>query len=130
MIPRLIESEVRNALGRQSAVALLGPRQAGKTTLALAIGQERGAIYLDLEDRNDRSRLAEPALFLESVEDRLVILDEIHRLPELFQSLRGIVDRGRRKGKGIGRFLMLGSASVDLLRQSESPLPDESPTST
>ena len=122
MVPRYIESEVLSALERQSAVALLGPRQAGKTTLALAIGRQRDATYLDLEDSNDRSRLAEPALFLESIEDRLVILDEIHRLPELFQALRGIIDRGRRTGKGLGRFLILGSASIDLLRQSGESL--------
>ena len=122
MIPRHIEPEVLDALDRQSAVALLGPRQSGKTTLALEIGRQRDAIYLDLEDGNDRSRLAEPALFLESVEDRLVILDEIHRVPELFQSLRGIIDRGRRKGKGVGRFLVLGSASVDLLHQTGESL--------
>ena len=122
MVPRYIESEVLSALERQSAVALLGPRQAGKTTLALAIGRQRDATYLDLEDSNHRSRLAEPALFLEGIEDRLVILDEIHRLPELFQALRGIIDRGRRKGKGLGRFLILGSASIDLLRQSGESL--------
>ena len=74
-------------------------------------------LYLDLEDRDDRNRLAEPALFLDNVEDRLVILDEIHRMPELFQTLRGVIDRGRRRGKGRGRFLVLGSASIDLLRQ-------------
>ena len=90
MVPRYIEPEVLSALERQSAVALLGPRQAGKTTLALVIGRQRDATYLDLEDSNHRSRLAEPALFLEGIEDRLVILDEIHRLPELFQALRGI----------------------------------------
>ena len=122
MIPRLKTSDVESALNRQAAVALIGPRQVGKTTLALEIGRPRDALYLDLEDRDDRNRLAEPALFLDNVEDRLVILDEIHRMPELFQALRGIIDRGRRKGKGRGRFLILGSASVDLLRQSSETL--------
>lgn len=122
MVPRYIKPEVLSALQRQAAVALLGPRQAGKTTLALMIGEARNAIYLDLEDSMDRSRLDEPVLFLESVEDQLVILDEIHRVPELFQTLRGIIDEGRRKGKGLGRFLILGSASVDLLRQSGESL--------
>ena len=85
MIPRIITSDVERALGRQTAVALIGPRQVGKTTLALEIARSRDALYLDLEDRDDRNRLAEPALFL-------VILDEIHRTPELFQTLRGIID--------------------------------------
>ena len=80
------------------------------------------ALYLDLEDPADRARLAEPVLFMEAMEDRLVILDEIHRMPDLFDSLRGIIDRGRRRGKGRGRFLILGSASIDLLRQSSESL--------
>ena len=122
MIPRIITPAVERALSRQAAVALIGPRQVGKTTLALEIARSRDALYLDLEDRDDRNRLAEPALFLDNVEDRLVILDEIHRVPELFQTLRGIIDRGRRRGKGKGRFLILGSASIDLLRQSGETL--------
>jgi predicted AAA+ superfamily ATPase len=122
MIPRLITADVEQALRRQAAVALIGPRQVGKTTLALAIGEALDALYLDLEDRDDRNRLANPVLFLESAEDRLVILDEIHRMPALFDTLRGVIDRGRRKQKGRGRFLILGSASVDLLRQSGESL--------
>jgi predicted AAA+ superfamily ATPase len=120
MIPRHITAEIDHGLARQAAVALIGPRQAGKTTLALAIGETRDALYLDLEDRDDRNRLTNPALFFENVEDRLVILDEIHRMPEIFDSLRGVIDKGRRKNKGKGRFLILGSAAIDLLRQSES----------
>lgn len=120
MISRLVTRDLEDALGRQAAVLLIGPRQVGKTTLALEIGRSRDALYLDLEDRDDRNRLAEPVLFLDNLEDRLVILDEIHRVPELFQTLRGVIDRGRRREKGRGRFLILGSASVELLRQSES----------
>jgi len=122
MIPRLIQPRIDDALRRQAAVALLGPRQVGKTTLALEIGRTRDALYLDLEDRDDRSRLTNPALFLESFEDRLVILDEIHRMPDLFTTLRGVIDAGRRKGKGKGRFLILGSASLDLMRTSSETL--------
>jgi hypothetical protein len=122
MLSRLVTDEVAAALSRQAAVALIGPRQVGKTTLALAIGEASNALYLDLEDPDDRSRLSSPTLFLDNVEDRLVILDEIHRMPELFQGLRGIIDKGRRKGKGKGRFLILGSASLDLLRQSGETL--------
>ncbi len=107
---------------RQAAVALIGPRQIGKTTLAHAIAEQTEAVYLDLEAGADRAKLADPALFLSEYEDRLVILDEIHRAPELFQELRGLIDRGRRAGKGRGRFLILGSASMDLLRQSGESL--------
>ena len=122
MIHRRSYQNVLNALGRQAAVALLGSRQVGKTTLALEIAESAGAIYLDLESRADREKLAEPALYLDEYEDRLVILDEIHRAPELFQELRGLIDRGRRGGKRTGRFLVLGSASLDLLRQSGESL--------
>jgi predicted AAA+ superfamily ATPase len=122
MIPRLVFPQVQHALGRQAAVALIGPRQVGKTTLALEIGQTRDSLYLDLEDRDDRNRLVNPVLFLDNFEDRLIILDEIHRMPELFPALRGVIDRGRRKGKGKGRFLILGSASIDLMRTSGESL--------
>lgn len=101
---------------------MLGPRQVGKTTMAHEIAQVRNALYLDLESREDRSKLREPALFLRNYEERLVILDEIHRAPEIFASLRGLIDQGRRKGKRHGRFLILGSASIELLRQSSETL--------
>lgn len=122
MIPRRALEKVREALRRQAAVALLGPRQVGKTTLAFAIAKETDALYLDLEAREDRAKLSDPALFLRDYEDRLVILDEIHRVPELFQVLRGLIDAGRRRGHRTGRFLILGSASIDLLRQSGESL--------
>ena len=122
MIRRRSNQNVLNALGRQAAVVLLGARQVGKTTLALDIAENADAVYLDLESRADREKLAEPALYLDEYEDRLVILDEIHRAPELFQELRGLIDRGRRRGKRTGRFLVLGSASLDLLRQSGESL--------
>lgn len=122
MIPRMLQGDVLSALKLQASVAIIGPRQSGKTTLALEVGDQLDATYLDLEDRDDRNRLAEPVLYLDGVDDRLVILDEIHRAPELFQTLRGIIDRGRRQGKGVGRFLILGSASIDLLRQSGESL--------
>jgi len=113
---------VTDALDRQAAVALIGPRQVGKTTLAHEISEERGALYLDLEDSEDRGKLSDAKLFLEQYEDRLVVLDEIHRAPELFQTLRGMIDKGRRRGHRTGRFLLLGSASMDLLRQSGESL--------
>lgn len=122
MIDRHIKPRVLEALGYQAAVAIIGPRQVGKTTLALDIGEERGALYLDLESRTDRQKLSDPALFLRHYENRLVILDEIHRVPGLFQDLRGVIDSGRRRGIRTGRFLILGSASMDLLRQSSESL--------
>lgn len=122
MIPRRAEKTVMDALARQSAVALLGPRQVGKTTLAFHLGEATNALYLDLEDRADREKLSDPAFFLGQYEDRLVILDEIHRVPELFQTLRGLIDKGRRVGKRNGRFLLLGSAAIEILRQSGESL--------
>jgi hypothetical protein len=103
-------------------VALLGPRQTGKTTLALNIADERPSIYLDLESEKDRAKLSDAELYLSDHEDKLVILDEVHRVPGLFQNLRGLIDRGRRQGKKSGRFLLLGSASMELLRQSGETL--------
>ena len=116
MIPRRLLDTLESALAEAPAVALLGPRQVGKTTLALAMVQGRAAIYLDLESEADRAKLAEPELYLSQHQDKLVILDEIQRTPQLFQSLRGLIDTGRRHGRGTGRFLVLGSASIDLLR--------------
>jgi len=122
MIKRYIYHKTLKALSRQAAVALIGPRQVGKTTLALDIAKDRNAVYLDLEAREDREKLRNPVLFLTRNENSLVILDEIHRMPELFQILRGLIDQGRRKGLNSGRFLILGSASIDLLRQSGETL--------
>ena len=81
MIERRIKQQITEALDRQAAVALVGPRQVGKTTLAQEIGEDRGALYLDLEDSEDRGKLSDPKLFLEQYENRLVVLDEIHRVP-------------------------------------------------
>lgn len=122
MNPRRIQPRLHDLLAEYPAVALLGPRQAGKTTLALEIADRVDSVYLDLESAADRARLSDPELYLADHEDRLVILDEVHRLPGLFQSLRGLIDRGRRRGRRAGRFLLLGSASIDLLRQSGETL--------
>ncbi|AMS44893.1 ATPase (plasmid) [Aminobacter aminovorans] len=122
MIIRRITPEVLEMLDASPAVALLGPRQVGKTTLALEIGETRPSIYLDLESDADRAKLIEPELYLTRHEDKLVILDEVHRLPGLFQNLRGLIDRGRRAGLRTGRFLLLGSASIDLMKQSSETL--------
>ena len=122
MIARRSLTHLHKLLAEYPAVALLGPRQVGKTTLALEIADAEDAVYLDLESPADRARVSNPELYLADHEDRLVILDEVHRLPGLFQSLRGLIDRGRRRGRRARRFLLLGSASMDLLRQSGETL--------
>lgn len=122
MIEREAHSKILAGLKRNAAVVLLGPRQVGKTTLAKRIEKDLGAVYLDLQNRSDRRMLDEPLLFLESVSDRLVILDEVHKAPGIFDILRGVIDNGKREGKGRGRFLLLGSAVLDLLRQSGETL--------
>ena len=118
IIPRQISKLVRGRLDQFPAVALFGPRQVGKTTLARIIADERPATYLDLENAADREKLTDAAHYLSGHEDKLVILDEIQRVPELFQTLRGLIDEGRRRGVRAGRFLLPGLASPDLLQQS------------
>lgn len=113
---------VLERLEESPAVALLGPRQVGKTTLALQVAESRAAIYLDLESPTDRNKLTDPELYLREHADKLVVLDEIHLVPGLFSVLRGQIDRARREGRGVGCYLMLGSASPDLLRQSGETL--------
>ena len=122
MIERRLLPELQLLLADYPAVALLGPRQVGKTTLALKVAETINSIYLDLESAADRSKLADPELYLVDHDDKLVILDEVHRIPELFQSLRSLIDRGRRQGKRAGRFLLLGSASMELMQQTGETL--------
>jgi predicted AAA+ superfamily ATPase len=122
MIERRIAAEVSTLLDHMPAVALIGPRQVGKTTLALSVAEGRHSTYLDLESEAGRARLAEPALYFADHADELLILDEIHRAPGLFEVLRGTIDQGRREGRGNGRFLLLGSAAIELLAQSGETL--------
>ena len=121
-VGRRLQESVRTALAEQPGVVLLGPRQVGKTTLALRIGEERDTVYFDLENPEIAAALADPGAVLAGHRDRLVILDEVQRLPGLFLTLRGLIDRYRREGRGVGRFLLLGSSSPDLLRQSAESL--------
>jgi len=122
MIARRIRQAVEHALALQPAVALLGPRQVGKTTLARQIADGRPSIYLDLESPTDRAKLQDAGAFLRANAERLVVLDEIHRAPGLFLELRGVIDDYRRQGMRAGKFLILGSASLELLRQSGETL--------
>lgn len=119
MIKRRILPNIATALGQFPAVALLGPRQAGKTTLARTVAASHvNSLYLDLERPSDLAKLADPELFLSRHADRLVVLDEIQRQPGLFPVLRALIDENRRPG----RFLLLGSASPKLLRQASESL--------
>lgn len=122
MLRRQITEKLQSTIAQVPAVALLGARQVGKTTLAKAIAQTIPSIYLDLEAPEDLLKLSDPASFLSAHADKLVILDEIQRSPELFPVLRGLIDNNRARGRRAGQFLLLGSASMDLMRQSSESL--------
>jgi predicted AAA+ superfamily ATPase len=122
LVPRRLERAVLQQLNRFQAVALLGPRQVNKTTLARQIAQQREAFMLELESPADRAKLQEPELFLSRYPDQLLILDEVQRLPGLFEGLRGVIDANRLGGRRSGQFLLLGSASVELIQQSSESL--------
>lgn len=124
MLERHLRSAVETGLARFPVVALLGPRQVGKTTLALALAADhrRPSLYLDLERDSDRGKLADAEGYLARHRGTLVILDEIQRVPDLFPLLRSLVDERVRAGEKAGHFLVLGSASRELLRQSSESL--------
>jgi predicted AAA+ superfamily ATPase len=124
MIVRKAQVDFLKLLEEFPAVAILGPRQIGKTTLAeeIAAVTKPEPIYLDLESQVDLAKLDDPYLYFQTHPDCLIILDEIQRSPELFQVLRGVIDRRRRSGQKTGQFLILGSASLDLLKQSSESL--------
>ena len=117
MFERLAFAEIQQLLSWSPAVALLGARQIGKTTLAKQVAHSfPDAIYLDLETPQARARLQNPELFFQANRQRLIVLDEVQHMPEIFSVLRGEIDQDRRNG----RFLILGSASFQLLQQSQS----------
>ena len=122
MINRKLKQKLVERLDDNPAVALMGPRQVGKTTLALEIAQERDAIYLDMENERDASKVSDIERFVELNEGKLLILDEVQRLPQIFAPIRSIIDRRIRKGMATGQFLFLGSASIELLQQSSETL--------
>lgn len=124
MFNRQAQKDIESRLSDFPAVAVLGPRQCGKTTLARTIVGQRGAhaTYLDLERPDDLALLTDAPLFLNSLANQLVVMDEVQRAPELFQALRVQIDERRHAGEKTGHFLLFGSASRDLLRQSSESL--------
>ncbi|MGH6637921.1 MAG: AAA family ATPase, partial [Polaromonas sp.] len=125
MTVREISNKLHALLAEFPAVVLLGPRQVGKTTLALDLVNERGqnhALYLDLELPSAHRQLDDAEGFLLAHPNRLVVLDEVQRVPELFAVLRGVIDQRRRAGEMSGQFLLLGSACGSLLGQASESL--------
>lgn len=124
ILSRHLETTVRARLATVPAVVLLGPRQVGKTTLARRIAADwpAQAIYLDLERPADRLRLADADAYLREQRGKLVVIDEIQHSPDLFQTLRGIIDERRAAGDRHSHFLLLGSAALDLMRQAAESL--------
>lgn len=123
-LPRSIEDTVRARLATAPAVVLLGPRQVGKTTLARKVAADSpgGSLYLDMERPADRRKLDDADAYLRAQQGKLVVIDEIHRVPHLFEVLRGIVDDWRAAGLRSGHFLLLGSAALDLMSQASESL--------
>lgn len=122
MLDRWIAKRLKKSISHNPAVALLGARQVGKTTLAQRIAENQDSIYLDLESPEDTVKLRDPKTFLDAHSDKLVILDEIQCAPDLFKTLRGVIDKNRQTARDAAQFLLLGSASMNLLRQSSESL--------
>lgn len=124
MIKRSLYNNINDALSAFPAVAILGPRQVGKTTLSLTLAETTypNSIYIDLERPSDRLKMSDAEHYLGQYTDRLVIMDEIQRVPGLFEILRSLIDTRKRKGSSSGHYLLLGSASKDLLQQSSESL--------
>ncbi|MEK7255547.1 MAG: ATP-binding protein [Bacteroidota bacterium] len=120
LLPRHLAPEVSRLSQYFPAVGIIGPRQVGKTTLARMVTEkwERPVLFLDLEDPEHFASLRQPMLFLERYSDHTVVLDEVQRMPEIFPVLRVLIDRDRQPG----RFILLGSAAPELVRQSSETL--------
>ena len=122
MIDRQESRQILDLLASFPAVAILGPRQVGKTTLARALTGHIKSAYLDLENPEDRQTLSDPVPYLAANANQLIVIDEIQKAPDLFSALRGLIDQRRLAGHRHGQFLLLGSASRELLRQSSESL--------
>ncbi|TVR18200.1 MAG: ATP-binding protein [Balneolaceae bacterium] len=125
MIARGLENKLIAALSNMPVVALVGPRQVGKTTLALQTTQKhfpKESFYLDLELESDLSKLSDAESYIKRFQNQLLIIDEVQLKPDLFRLLRGLVDIRKRAGEKAGQFLLLGSASRDLLQHSSETL--------
>ena len=122
MIKRRLQGNIEASIARNPAVALMGPRQVGKTTLALDIADSHPAVYVDLENPRDLAKISDITSFHAENRDKLIILDEVQRAPEIFTPIRGIIDIERRRGNDNGQFLFLGAAAIDLLAQSSESL--------
>ena len=122
MLKRYITNTLQKNLANFPAVVLLGPRQVGKTTLALEVSKNYNSLYLDLESPEDLVKLTDPLAFLKQHKDKLIVLDEIQCIPNFFPTLRGVIDQNKREGHTATQFLLLGSASLELLKQSSESL--------
>ena len=125
MIRRSLERKIIQALSTVPVVSIVGPRQVGKTTLALEIADnklDKEVVYLDLELDSDLAKLNEPEDYLKRFTNKLLIIDEVQRKPDLFRVLRSLVDIRKRSGERAGHFLLLGSASRELLQHSTETL--------
>ena len=122
MLQRTLYTVVQARLEKSAAVAILGPRQVGKTTLSQQLAKNIKSVYLDLEEPRDIQKLSDPNFYFDQQDDRLIIIDEVQRRPDLFPLLRSQIDRNRRNGHKFGQFLLLGSASNALLKQSSESL--------
>ncbi|MFT5503331.1 MAG: putative AAA+ superfamily ATPase [Gammaproteobacteria bacterium] len=122
MIVRECHSKIQRVLARNSAVAILGPRQIGKTTHALEVAGSTDSTYIDLELPNDNQKLDDPEFYFKQHVGKLIVVDEVQRKPELFRVLRSQIDKSRRASHRNAQFLLMGSASNELLNQTSESL--------